>query len=168
MISAKSSDRRIEPRQNDEIAESIKITMNALKDFFGVRGASKQARLRAVGSEFGHIVARNISGSNDPDTVLGEIASFWNSYALGEMEITKGDPTTFSLRNCCDCLGAESGELLCSFKEGFVNAIINDRTGGLGSVEEFECCTMGHETCRFRVKTSHQEQQTADILPVLG
>jgi predicted hydrocarbon binding protein len=168
MISEKDSDRRIEPRQNDEIAESVKITMDALKDFFGIRGASRQARLRAVGSEFGHIVARNISNSKDPDTVLDEIASFWNSYALGEMEITRGDSTTFTLRNCCDCLGVESGDLMCSFKEGFVNAIINDRTGGIGSVEEFECCTMGHETCRFRVKTLHQEQETAEILPVLG
>jgi predicted hydrocarbon binding protein len=164
----KRLDWTVEPRQNDEIAESVKVTMKALKDFFGVRGASKQARLRAVGSEFGHIVARNISRSNDPDSVLAEIASFWNGYGLGEMEIEKGDSTTFTLRNCCDCIGVESGDLLCGFKEGFVNAILNDRTGGIGSVEEIECCTMGHENCRFRVKTIQHEPQSGNPIPMLG
>ena len=140
--------------------------MKALKDYFGVRGASKQARLRAVGSEFGHIVARNISSSNDPDAVLAEVASFWNRYALGEMEITKTNPTTFTLRNCYDCLGVETGDMLCWFKEGFVNAILNDRTGGMGSVEEIECCTMGRENCRFRVKTVHHEGESTNPLPM--
>ncbi len=144
---------KVEPRNYDEIAESVKITMKALKDFFGVRASSKQARLRAIGSEFGHIVARNISSSKNPDFVLAEIASFWNGYGLGEMEIRKSDPTSFTLRNCYDCIGAQSGDLLCGFKEGFVNAILNDRTGGIGTVEEVECCTMGHENCLFKITT---------------
>ncbi len=168
MIAEKIVERNVEPRQNDEIAESVKVTMKALKDFFGVRGVSKQARLRAIGSEFGHIVARNISGSKDPDVVLAEIASFWNGYALGEMQIEKGDPTTFTLRNCYDCIGVESGDLLCGFKEGFVNSILNDRTGGIGSVEEVECCAMGGEKCRFRVKAVHHEQHSEGPVLVLG
>lgn len=156
----------IEPRLNDEIAESVKVTMKALKEFYGVRGGSKQGRLRAVGSEFGHIVARNISKSNNPDSVLREIASFWNGYGLGEMNIEDGHPTTFTLRNCYDCIGTESGELLCGFKEGFVNAIINDRTGGLGSVQEIECCTMGKENCRFTVRSFQPEDHQKNELPV--
>lgn len=161
-------DRRVEPRRNDEIAESVKVTMKALKDFYGVRGVSKQARLRAVGSEFGHIVARNISRSKDPGTILKEIASFWNGYGLGEMEIAEGDPLTFTLRNCYDCIGVESGDLLCGFKEGFVNAILNDRTGGIGSVEEIECCTMGHDNCRFRVKPFQPDTQSENAIPLVG
>lgn len=156
--------RSIESRQYDEIAESVKVTMKALKDFFGVRASSKQARLRAVGSEFGHIVARNISSSHDPQVVLGEIASFWNDHGLGEMEIVKGDSNTFTLRNCYDCIGTESGDLLCGFKEGFVNAILNDRTGGIGSVEEVECCAMGNENCRFQVKTFHREHESGNLI----
>jgi predicted hydrocarbon binding protein len=154
----------VEPRQYDEIAESVKVTMKALKDFFGVRASSKQARLRAVGSEFGHMVARNISGSHDPQVVLGEIASFWNDYGLGEMQIGEGAPTTFTLRNCYDCIGTESGDLLCGFKEGFVNAILNDRTGGIGSVEEVECCAMGRENCRFQVITFHHGPESGNLI----
>ena len=156
----------LEPRQNDELAESVKVTMKALKEFFGVRGASKQARLRAIGSEFGHMVARNISFSNNPDVVLDQIASFWNNNGLGEMNIERGQATTFTLRNCYDCIGTESGDLLCGFKEGFVNAILNDRTGGMGSVEELECCTMGKENCRFSVRTLRPEVQSETELPV--
>jgi predicted hydrocarbon binding protein len=159
---------RVEPRQNDEIAESVKATMKALEDLFGVRAAPRQGALRAIGSEFGYIVARNISHSNDPDTILKEIAAFWNGYALGEMNIEKGDPTSFTLRNCFDCKGGESSDLLCGFKEGFVNAILDDRTGGLGSVEEVECCAKGSENCRFRVKAVHHESRSPITLPVLG
>ncbi len=161
MIKISSSgiiEQRIEPRLNDEIAESVKITMKALKEFYGLRSRSKDAALRQIGSEFGHIVARNISSSNDSEEVLSQIASFWNKYGLGEMEIDsnegkKSGPITFSLNDCYDCIGSSAGEVLCAFKEGFVNAIIADRTGNIGSVNEMECCGSGAKRCRFKVLT---------------
>ncbi len=140
-----------EARHDDEIAESIKVTMRALNDFFGSRIASKEGRLRAVGSEFGHIVAKNITKSDNPALLLDEIASFWNSNGLGEMEIAKGQLLTLTVRNCYDCMGAQAGEPLCSFKEGFINAILSDRTGGIGMVDEVECCGSGAAACKFRV-----------------
>jgi predicted hydrocarbon binding protein len=141
----------VEPRREDEIAESVKVTMKALKDFFGLKSGSYQGRLRSVGGEFGHIVARNIADSKDPQVILGEIAAFWNNHGLGEMEVMRDNPFTFTVRNCYDCLGAYSGETLCGFKEGFINGIISDRTGGMGSVEELECCGAGGDSCKFRV-----------------
>src|SRR3972149_2792356 len=99
---------RPEARRDDEIAESIKVTMKALNDFFGSRVASKEGRLRAVGSEFGHMVAKNITRSDNPTVLLGEIASFWNTNGLGEMEIGKPQPLTFTVRNCSDCLGSHA------------------------------------------------------------
>jgi predicted hydrocarbon binding protein len=143
--------RSIEARRDDEIAESVKVTMKALKDFFGLKSGSYEGRLRSVGAEFGHIVARNITDSKDPQVVLDKIASFWNTHGLGEMEVMREDPFTFTVRNCYDCLGASSGETLCGFKEGFINAILSDRTGGMGSVKELECCGSGAESCRFHV-----------------
>lgn len=140
-----------ESRREDEIAESIKVTMNALNDFIGSRAISKEGRLRAVGSEFGHIVARNISSSDDPAKILDEIAVFWNSNGLGEMEVVESHPLTFTVRNCYDCLGGQAGEPLCSFKQGFINAILSERTGGIGAVDEIECCEKGAAACRFRV-----------------
>ena len=126
--------------------------MQALKDFVGVRGSSKHAHLRSIGSEFGHIVAKNISTSKNPQDVIKEIATFWNEYGLGEMELEHDRPGTFSLRHCYDCLGVEQGDSLCGFKEGFVNAILADRTGGIGSVEETKCCSSGGDNCMFEVK----------------
>ncbi len=150
----------VEPRRGDEIAESVKVTMKALKEFFGLRASSRQARLRAVGAEFGHIVSRNISSSRDPEVVLSEVAVFWNRHGLGEMHIDDGEPVTFTLHNCYDCIGASAGDLLCGFKEGFVNAILNDRTGGLGGVEEMECCGSGAAQCRFKVTPFHRARET--------
>jgi predicted hydrocarbon binding protein len=163
----RAREKSVEPIQNDEIAESVKTTMQALEQLLGV-SAPRQLALRAIGSEFGHIVARNISHSNDPDIILKEIASFWNGYGLGEMNIEKGRPASFTLRNCFECLGEESADLLCGFKEGFVNAILNDRTGGMGSVEEIGCCAKGAENCTFRVKTVHHEPDSGIGLPILG
>ncbi len=146
----------VESRRDDEIAESIKVTMNALNDFFGSRAVSKEGRLRAVGSEFGHIVARNISRSADPARILEEIALFWNNNGLGEMEVGDGLPLTFTVRNCYDCLGGQAGEPLCSFKQGFINAILSERTGGMGAVDEIECCGKGAPACRFKVVPFHK------------
>ena len=147
----------IEPRREDEIAESVKVSMKALKDFYGLKSGSYQGRLRSVGAEFGHIVSRNITDSKDPEVILNEIARFWNTHGLGEMEVTKEDPFTFTVRNCYDCLAASSGETLCGFKEGFINAIMSDRTGGMGSVEEIECCGTGAESCKFHVSPFRKE-----------
>ena len=150
------SKRTVEARHDDEIAESIKVTMKALKDFFGLKSPSKEGRLRAVGAEFGHIVSRNITKSNNPVVVLEEIASFWNNNGLGEMEISEGEPVTFTVRNCYDCIGAQAGDTLCAFKEGFINAVLSDRTGGIGAVDEVECCGTGAENCTFRVIPFHK------------
>lgn len=144
----------VQPRQNDEIAESVKITMKALKEFYGLRSSRKDSALRQIGSEFGHIVARNISSSNNMGEVLLQISRFWNNYGLGEMLVenpVNGGPITIILQDCYDCIGASAGEVLCAFKEGFVNAILADRTGKIGSVNEIECCGSGAANCRFEV-----------------
>lgn len=144
------TERDIGIRGRDEIAESIKVTMKALKDFFGLESSSVRGRLRSVGAEFGHMVARNVTESRNPEIILKEIEAFWNNHGLGEMEILEKDPYTFTVRNCYDCIAASAGETLCAFKEGFINAILTDRTGGIGDVTEIECCGTGAENCTFR------------------
>ncbi len=154
-------EREIEARRDDEIAESIKVTMKALKDFFGIKSGSVRGRLKSVGAEFGHIVSRNITDSNDPEVILEEIATFWNGHGLGEMEILEKNPYIFTVRNCYDCLAASGGEMLCGFKEGFINAVLSDRTGGIGDVSETECCGSGAENCTFRVMAFQRPVATA-------
>ncbi len=141
----------LEARHEDEIAESVKVTMKALKEFYGLKAGSKRGLLQSVGAEFGHIVARNITDSKDPQAILDAITLFWNTHGLGEMEATREDPYTFIVRNCYDCIAQSAGDTLCGFKEGFINAILSDRTGGIGSVEEVECCGSGAESCKFHV-----------------
>ncbi len=140
----------IKARQTDEIAESIKVTMKALKDYFGLRSGSQKERLRVIGSEFGHMVSRNIALSEDVENVLEEVGRFWTTHGLGEMQILAEEPLTFAMRDCYDCIGAQAGETLCAFKEGFINAILNEKAV-LGTVEEVECCGTGAETCKFTV-----------------
>jgi predicted hydrocarbon binding protein len=143
--------RKIDAREYDEVAESIKITMKALKDYFGLKSSSQEHRLRVVGSEFGHMVSRNIASQGSQEAILSEVGKFWTGYGLGDMRIEETEPLTFTMRDCYDCIGAVAGETLCAFKEGFINAILNDKGGQMGTVKELECCGTGAETCKFTV-----------------
>lgn len=158
-----AEERTIKARYEDEIAESIKVTMKALKEFFGLKSGSVRNRLRAVGAEFGHIVARNITDTTDPSVLLEELSLFWNSHGLGEMSLLAEEPFTFTVQNCYDCLAAQQGETLCGFKEGFINAVVSDRTGGMGTVDEIECCGTGTAYCKFRVTPFQREPTTVKI-----
>ncbi|HEY4823359.1 MAG TPA: V4R domain-containing protein [Candidatus Bathyarchaeia archaeon] len=136
---------------NNEVAESIKLTMKALKEYLGLRSGSERQKLQFIGSEFGQIVSRNIVTSESIENVLDEISGFWNGHGLGEMEVIKGTPLTFTIRNCYDCIAAQAGDTLCAFKEGFINAILQETVPAQGTVEEIECCGTGASSCRFAV-----------------
>ncbi|HEY4823333.1 MAG TPA: V4R domain-containing protein [Candidatus Bathyarchaeia archaeon] len=136
---------------NSEVAESIKLTMKALKEYLGLRSASEKEKLQFIGAELGRIVSRNIPTSESIEGVLDEISGFWNSNSLGEMEVVRGTPLTCTIRNCYDCIAAQAGETLCGFKEGFINAILQEKVAGQGAVEEIECCGTGASSCKFAV-----------------
>jgi len=136
---------------NNEVAESIKLTMKALKEYLGLRSGSERQKLQFIGSEFGQIVSRNIVTSESIENALDEISGFWNGQGLGEMEVIKGTPLTFTIRNCYDCIAAQAGDTLCAFKEGFINAILQETVPAQGTVEEIECCGTGASSCRFAV-----------------
>lgn len=149
--SSEGTAHQIQAREYDEVAESIKVTMKALKDYFGLKSGTQEHRLRVIGSEFGHMVSRNIASEGNTGQILKEVGSFWTHYGLGEMKLEGTEPLTFTMRDCYDCIGAISGETLCAFKEGFINAILNDKGGRIGTIKETECCGTGAETCRFTV-----------------
>jgi len=136
---------------NNEVAESIKLTMKALKEYLGLRSGSERQKLQFIGSEFGQIVSRNIVTSESIENALDEISGFWNGHGLGEMEVIRGTPLTFTIRNCYDCIAAQAGDTLCAFKEGFINAILQETVPAQGTVEEIECCGTGASSCRFAV-----------------
>ncbi len=88
-------ERTIEARHEDEIAESVTVTMKAPKDFFGLKSASRQGRLRSVGAEFGHIVARNITDSKDPQENPGRNLQFLEHSRAGRDGSDKRRPFHF-------------------------------------------------------------------------
>jgi len=136
---------------NSEVAESIKLTMKALKEYLGLKSGSEKEKLQFIGSEFGRIVSRSIVASRNIEDALDEISGFWNGRGLGEMEVIRGTPLTFTIRNCYDCIAAQAGETLCGFKEGFINTILQENVGPGGKVEEIECCGTGASSCKFAV-----------------
>ncbi len=135
----------------NEVAESIKLTMKALKEYLGLKSSSEKEKLRFIGSELGRIASRQIAPSSNIEEALEGISGFWNGKGLGEMEVIQGTPLTFTIRNCFDCIAAQAGDTLCGFKEGFINAVLRENLTGRATVEETECCGTGSSTCRFTV-----------------
>lgn len=125
--------------------------MKALKEYLGLRSGSEREKLQFIGSEFGQIASRNIAASESLENALDQISGFWNGQGLGEMGVVKGTPLTFTIRNCYDCIAAQAGDTLCGFKEGFINAILQETVPAQGTVEEIECCGTGASSCRFAV-----------------
>ena len=136
---------------NDEVAASIKLTMKALKEYLGLKSGSEREKLQFIGSEFGRIVSRGMAPSDSLEEVLEEVRVFWTGHSLGEMEVIRGTPLTFTIRNCYDCIAAQAGDTLCAFKEGFINAIFIEKVAPQATVEETECCGTGASSCRFTV-----------------
>ena len=136
---------------NDEVAASIKLTMKALKEYLGLKSGSEREKLQFIGSEFGRIVSRGMAPSDSIEEVLEEVRVFWTGHSLGEMEVIRGTPLTFTIRNCYDCIAAQAGDTLCAFKEGFINAIFIEKVAPQATVEETECCGTGASSCRFTV-----------------
>ena len=141
----------VKATRNGEVAASIKLTMKALREYLGLRSGSEKEKLRLIGSEFGRIVSGNMVSLGSFEEVLEEVSVFWNGHGLGEMEVVRGTPLTFTIRNCYDCIGAQAGETLCGFKEGFINAIFSEKVAAQGTVEEIECCGTGASSCKFTV-----------------
>lgn len=135
-----------------ELAEATRLTMKALKEYFGLSHGAYSSMLRRVGAELAHAFSKTLT-VNDLESVVGETVRFWNTHGLGEMWISAKDPLMLEIRNCYDCIGNRYGvgETLCAFKEGFVKAVLDDRLGSDSVVEEKECCGTFAPTCKFRV-----------------
>ncbi len=145
------SGQTVKAPSNSEVAESVKLTMKALKEYLGLKSGSEKEKLQFIGSEFGRMASKSIATSDSIEGAIENVRDFWNRQGLGEMEILTGTPLTFTIRNCFDCIAAQAGETLCGFKEGFINAILRENAAAKGIVEEIECCGTGAVSCKFAV-----------------
>ena len=138
--------------KEEELATATKITMKALKEYFGLSPTAYAWILQNVGSQLAHAFSKTVT-AKELDVVIERMTTFWNTYGLGEMETVSKEPLTLEIRNCFDCLGNRYGvgEPLCPFKEGFVKTVLDDKLGTNVEVKEIECCGTGSPICRFTV-----------------
>jgi predicted hydrocarbon binding protein len=149
-------------RLSSEIANELKVAMQALKQYGGLNPSRNRAAIRGVGkvmgSEFARwMVARNSTQSpsvgDKSQLLVADLSSFWKDNGIGEMKVVDEEPLTIGIERCHDCLGWMTGVgvAVCPFKEGFLEAVFDDVLESKHSVEEIECCGTLAPCCKFEV-----------------
>ena len=134
-----------------EDAEMLKLTMKALKEFYGLNPGKQAASVRETGNKLGLVFADGFV-DGDSEEVIEQMAEFWVKNGIGEMRWDK-ETGLLKIDNCSDCLGRSygAGYTLCPFKEGFIGAVLSKKTGQQVVVSETECCGTLADGCRFKV-----------------
>ena len=139
---------------NDDIFfNSVKLAMKSSKEYVGLDPSKYQLEMRSLGYELGVRAAERIR-SNEIDSLINELVELWSKYGYGYINLASREPLIFEIRDCFDCLGKMYGVdiPLCSFKEGFLEAIFSIKLGKNVSVKEEACCGTGNDKCIFNIK----------------
>lgn len=127
--------------------------MDVLVDCYGSEEAN--ALFRAAGRRAGKAFYKY--AMNKPDDVhalVSELQEKLATYKIGIFRMEKMDLSTLSFQltvsEDLDCSGLPvTGEVVCSYDEGFIGAILEEFTGVVFDVKEIDCWATGDRTCRF-------------------
>ncbi len=135
-----------------EQAELLKLSMQSLKEHYGLKPGKHRNPARAIGYQLGLEVANGLS-STDLDDVIDELSAYWSRNGIGEMSWQDRAHLLLKIRDCSDCLGQSygAGYTLCPFKEGLLEAVLNTKTDTAYKVTEIECCGTQAPACVFQI-----------------
>jgi|Deesub1362B_J571_1020462.scaffolds.fasta_scaffold00003_624 hypothetical protein len=133
--------------------QAIKLAMKASKEYVGLEPSKEVDVMRKLGYELGKAAAKLIE-SSELNTLVKELSDIWSEHGYGKLEFTSTDPMVIEVWDCVDCLGKKYGVdiPLCSFKEGFLEAILSEKLNLSMRVREVECCGTLNDHCIFHVE----------------
>ncbi len=136
----------------DEEATVLKLSMQSLKEHYGLRPGKHANPAREMGHQLGRELANRISATG-LDGVITELAAYWSQNGIGEMSWEDRSHLLLKIRDCSDCLGQAygAGYTLCPFKEGLLEAVLQARTNGHYKVREIACCGTQAPSCLFQI-----------------
>ncbi|UCG68164.1 MAG: hypothetical protein JSV09_10095 [Thermoplasmata archaeon] len=114
-------------------------------------GIKTDDTLVILGNEVGRQVASNLK-SKKKETLLKEIAKFWKTHDLGEVNVEKKDPLIITMENYMNCRESpEIAKSLCSFVKATVETIMITKLNTGCTVKKMSCPDHGRTFCRFQV-----------------
>jgi predicted hydrocarbon binding protein len=133
-------------------ASILKLSMQTLKEHYGLNPGKYTRVVRGIGSKFGYELAHEIS-STDLDGIVDELSRYWVQNGIGEMSWADRKENSIKITNCSDCLGRSygAGFVLCPFKEGLLESVLQTKISKNYRVKELECCGTLAPACLFKI-----------------
>lgn len=143
-------------QDDEEEASILKLSMRALREYYGLNPGKHAESARGLGYQLGIGLAKILpsSPSADLDAVVKDLALYWSRNAIGEMSWMDRGNLLLAINNCSDCLGKSygAGYTLCPFKEGLLAAFLGVKLGKPFRVREIECCGTQAANCLFKIE----------------
>lgn len=132
--------------------EFYRLILRSLRAEFWNEGINIDPILHNAGKRVGDVFYEELKNC-DLNKLLENIAIFWESKQLGQIEIQKLDPLTIRVYDCFECKDLpEIGEPACSFDSGVLDAIFSKHFQRDVTTVETECYAMGNECCLFVIE----------------
>jgi predicted hydrocarbon binding protein len=145
----------------DEEAEVLKLSMQSLKEYYGLNLGRHAKSAREIGYQLGLELARSLPhpAPEDVNEVVKLLAWYWSTYRIGELFWANQERSLLAIRNCSDCIGQGygAGYTLCPFKEGLLKAVLEAKLCRQFLVREVECCGTCAPNCVFEIKSTPED-----------
>jgi predicted hydrocarbon binding protein len=133
----------------------LKLSMWTLKEYYGLNLGKYTTPVKQIGYQLGVELARQMSAPSRA-ALIEELARDWFGKGIGRMAWEDESSLMLRLEDCSDCLGKGygAGYLLCPFKEGLLEAVLEARLEKRFRVKEVERCGTGASSCLFKIRAA--------------
>ncbi len=115
-------------------------------------GISIDPILHEAGFQVGETLFPSLEDPKD-EVFLKNIATFWESHQLGEVELKSLDPLVINVYDCFECKGLPFlGKTACAFDSGLLKALFSAHHQEPRKVTETKCYATGDDYCRFIIE----------------
>jgi predicted hydrocarbon binding protein/DNA-binding HxlR family transcriptional regulator len=129
--------------------EFYRLILRSLRAEFWNEGINIDPILHKAGKRVGDVFYEELK-NDDLNKLLENLAKFWESKQLGQIEVKTFDPLTLCVYDCFECKDLpEIGEPACSFDSGVLDSIFSKHFKRNITTIENECFAMGNECCSF-------------------
>lgn len=116
------------------------------------KGISIDPILHEAGFQVGETLFSSLEDPDD-EVFLNNIAAFWESHQLGEVELKSIDPLVINVYDCFECKGLPFlGKTACAFDSGLLKALFSAHHQEPRKVTETKCYATGDDYCRFIIE----------------
>jgi uncharacterized protein len=108
--------------------------------------------LHNAGVKVGQTFYKKLEG-HDINDLVRNLASFWETNKLGNIEIKSMKPIIIQAYDCFECEDLpQLGRPVCAFDSGLLEGIFSNYYGQKVEAEETKCYAQGDDFCQFVIK----------------